>query len=143
MPEPIQITEGVVVPATALRMTAVRASGPGGQNVNKVSSKIDLRVDLDAIVGLSDEARARLRQAAAARLDAEGWLQVTSQKTRDQARNLEDACEKVRALVQAALVTPVKRKKARVPRGAVEARLSDKRKTAERKRGRGGAAPDE
>ncbi|MEO5728864.1 MAG: peptide chain release factor-like protein, partial [Byssovorax sp.] len=60
MPEPLIVSESVQVPASAITVTAVRASGPGGQNVNKVSSKIDVRVDLAAIVGFDAEARARL-----------------------------------------------------------------------------------
>src|SRR5688572_32692055 len=106
----IVVTDVVRVPASALTMRAVRASGPGGQNVNKVASKIDLRVDLDTIEGLSDAAGARLRALARHRLDAEGRLQVTSQATRDQSRKLDDARDKVRALVLAALHEPKRRR---------------------------------
>jgi len=137
MPDPIIVDARVQVPATALQMTAVRASGPGGQNVNKVSSKVELRVDLSAVTGLEDDARERLLKLSTPRLDAEGRLLVTSQKTRDQGRNLEDACEKVRALIQKALVKPVVRKKTKPSRGAVQRRLTEKKKTAERKQGRG------
>lgn len=136
MSAPIIIDANVHVPASAVQMTAVRSSGPGGQNVNKVASKVELRVDLAAVVGLDDPARLRLAALAAPRLDAEGRLLVTSQKTRDRERNLEDACEKVKALVRRALVAPTPRKPTRPSRAAVKRRLSDKRKTAERKQGR-------
>lgn len=127
------ICPGVVVPSAAMTVSAVRSSGPGGQNVNKVSSKIDLRVDLTAITGLTPEARARLRALATPRLDGEGRLYVTSQKTRDQAKNLEDALGKVRALVALALVAPVRRRPTRPTRGSIERRLTAKREAAERK----------
>src|SRR5689334_23390752 len=106
MPESLRVGERVLVPAAALSFRAVRAGGPGGQNVNKVASKVELRVDLDRIEGLPDDARTRLTALVAARLDAEGRLVLTSQRTRDQGRNLEDAREKLRGLLQRALAVP-------------------------------------
>ena len=128
------VTESVRVPATALTMRAVRASGPGGQNVNKVASKVDLRVDLDAIEGLSDPARDRLRTLAGHRLDADGRLQITSQATRDQSRNLEDARDKVRVLVTAALRQPKRRRATRPSAAARERRIESKKHRATLKR---------
>ncbi len=130
----IVVTESIRVPSGALTMRAVRASGPGGQNVNKVASKVDVRVDLDAIEGLSDRARERLRALALHRLDAEGRLQVTSQATRDQSRNLEDARDKVRALVAAALPEPKRRRPSRPPAVARERRLETKKRRSTVKR---------
>ena len=130
----IVVTDSVRVPERALTMRAVRASGPGGQNVNKVASKVDLRVDLEEIEGLADSARDRLRALAGRRLDAEGWLQITSQVTRDQTRNLEDAREKVRALVAAAMREPKRRRPSRPTAAARERRIESKKHRSTTKR---------
>ena len=121
----------------------VRSSGPGGQNVNKVASKVELRVEPSAITGLTEAARARFRGLVGRRLDAEGWVLVTSQRTRDQHRNLEDAREKVRDLIAAALVEPRKRRKTRPSAASRERRLTEKKRRSAHKRHRGRAPLDD
>jgi len=143
MAEPIQISRRVRIPSGAITWRAVRASGPGGQNVNKVASKVELRVDMDGIDGIDDDARGRLEALAAGRRDSRGRLLVTSQRTRDQTRNLEDAREKVRRLVARALVVPRTRRRTRPSPGAVERRLRHKRLRGERKLHRRSPRTDE
>jgi ribosome-associated protein len=136
MPAPILVDDRVYVPENAVQVTTSRSSGPGGQNTNKVASKVDVRVDLDAVVGLDEQARVRLLARAARYLDADGRLYVTSQRTRDQGRNLEDAYEKIRTLITAAMIKPKPRRPTKPGRAAVQRRLKEKRHTAERKQRR-------
>jgi ribosome-associated protein len=133
MPAPIAVTDQVIVPADALEVRAVRASGPGGQNVNKVASKVELRVDLSRIQGLDDASRARLLRLAAGRLDRAGKLVLTSQRTRDQHRNLEDARRKVQDCIALALIPEKERIPTRPRMQSRERRLEQKRRQARRK----------
>jgi len=126
----------VVIPEAELRWTAVRASGPGGQNVNKVSSKIDLRFDFEDSPALTDELKARLRSKAAARLDAEGQIQITSQLTRNQSDNLEDARQKLAVLLRSAMTTPKARRKTKPSRAKKAKRVAEKRVHAAKKQNR-------
>lgn len=130
MPDPIRVTNAVTVPGAALALAFTRSSGPGGQNVNKVASKVELRVDLSRIEGLREDARRRLDALTASRRDADGRLLVTSQRTRDQHRNLEDARAKVRDLVARALRAPKRRRPTRATAGSVQARLNRKKRDA-------------
>jgi len=136
MSRAIVVNSLVRVPERALQVRAVRASGPGGQNVNKVATKVDVRVDLDAIEGLSVPARARLATLCRHRLDADGRLMVSSQAERNQARNLEDALDRIRRLVVAALREPRSRKASRPSAGARERRIESKKRRGALKRER-------
>jgi ribosome-associated protein len=133
MLEAITVAPGVSVPAAALEMRVSRSSGPGGQNVNKVASKVELRLEVGLVIGLSGAARARLLAAAANRLDARGRIVVVSQLTRDQHRNIEDARHKIRHLVARSLVAPKPRRATRPSKGAREKRISGKKRRGEQK----------
>jgi len=136
------LVANLLIPEAELRWTAVRASGPGGQNVNKVASKIDLRFDFEESSALSSEVKARLRTKARARLDAEGQIQITSQLTRNQPDNLEDARQKLALLLESALAAPKARRKTKVSRAKKARRVADKRVHAEKKQNRGRVRAD-
>jgi ribosome-associated protein len=143
MAEEIRVGPHVFIPAAALTMRAVRSSGPGGQNVNKVASKVELRLDLARVEGLRPAQRVRLEALAAARRDADGLVLVTSQRTREQARNLEDAREKLRALVARALVEPRPRRPTRPTAASRATRRLAKAERSLRKRSRARVSPED
>jgi ribosome-associated protein len=136
MPDSIFVEGGVLVPGDALEVRAVRASGPGGQNVNKVSTKVEMHVDLDRIQGMGAESRQRLLHLVAKRLDSSGRLLVTSQRTRDQQRNLDDARRKVHDWIVQALIKPKKRVPTQPKPVSRERRLEAKKRHSVRKASR-------
>jgi ribosome-associated protein len=133
----------VTIPERELEWTAVRASGPGGQNVNKVSTKVELRFDFEESASLSDSVKARLRASAKHRLDAEGRILITSQVTRTQPQNLEDARKRLAELIAKAMVTPKRRRPTKPSRAAKRARVNDKRVHSKKKQSRARKTSDD
>jgi ribosome-associated protein len=143
MSDPLVVSPTLTIPANELRFTSVRASGPGGQNVNKVASKVELRFDFERSKVLGVELKTRLRALAQGRLDADGAILIVSQLTRDRQRNLEDARQKLAEMLIAAGRRPKKRRPTRPSKGARESRLKEKRHHSDRKRARGSKADSE
>jgi len=122
----LPVTPDLTIPEEDLEEAFVRASGPGGQNVNKVSSAVQLRFDARRSAVLSDEVAARLMRLAGARLSKDGVILITAQRFRDQARNREDARERLAALIRQALERPKPRRATKPTRAAQEKRLESK-----------------
>ena len=134
----IQITPQLALDDDELAFRFVRASGPGGQNVNKVSTAVELRFDLAGSSSLPDDLKLRLKILAGKRLSAEGVLLIDAHRFRTQGMNRKDAIERLIALIQAAAIPPKTRKPTRPNRSAREARLAIKRKGSLIKKTRSG-----
>ena len=132
----LQITKNISIPLSEVEISYSRSSGPGGQNVNKVNSKVTLRWRLNENSTLPVGARKRLVASLGGRLTKRGECVLTSDKYRDQARNLADCLQKLRDLVLQALPEPKTRKASRPSRAMKEARLSAKKRRGEIKASR-------
>ena len=133
---PVQINSQIAIPRNEIRFSFVRSSGPGGQNVNKVASKAVLRWQVATSPSIPDHLRTRLVGQLGRRMNDRGELVLTSQRYRDQSKNIDDCLQKLSELVAAAVKLRKRRKKTALPRSAREARLKQKRSTGERKQGR-------
>lgn len=141
--EGLRIHSRLVLPWRELSFEAVRAGGPGGQNVNKTASKVVLRFDLEQSASLSEEQRARLREHLSARLTTRGELVLHASRHRERLQNERDACERLAELLRRGLQRPAARRATRPTRGSVERRLGAKRRRSEAKRGRGAGGAGE
>ncbi|MEO1172743.1 MAG: alternative ribosome rescue aminoacyl-tRNA hydrolase ArfB [Myxococcota bacterium] len=136
--EPLNITETLVIEPRYLSVESARSSGPGGQNVNKVETKIRLRFDLRGFPGLSSAQKHRLKELAGRRIDAAGAVVLVSDESRSKSGNLESVRRRLVELVRACLKPPKARRKTRPSRGSKERRLKAKRLQSERKQSRKG-----
>ncbi len=134
---PIAVTPSVVIPDSDLSLSFVRSSGPGGQNVNKVSSAAQLRFDLAATAVLDERVKHRLRALAGHRLTGDGAILITARNHRTQERNRAEALERLRELVRRALAEPRPRKPTRPTHASQRRRLEGKNRDSRSKQLRG------
>jgi ribosome-associated protein len=137
------VTPSLAIDDSEIEEHFVRASGPGGQNVNKVATAVQLRFDVGRSTALSDEIRQRLTSIAGKRMTSDGVLVIDARRHRTQADNREDARERLAEMIRQATVRPVRRRKTKPTRAAKQQRLDTKRRRADRKRGRRAVGGDE
>jgi ribosome-associated protein len=130
----LRVNDTLAIPRAELDVRATRASGAGGQHVNKTSTRVELTWNVARSDALSDADRARISTRLASRISDDGELRVVASDTRSQLQNRELAEARLADLVRRALIIPRPRRKTRPSRAAKEARLNDKRKTSEKKR---------
>jgi ribosome-associated protein len=134
---PLEITPTLFIDEADLDERFVRASGPGGQNVNKVATAVQLRFDPSRAGALTAEVRDRLRALAGSRVTADGVIVIDARAHRTQGQNREDARTRLADLIRRALVRPKRRQKTRPPKASKQRRLDTKRRRADVKSGRG------
>jgi ribosome-associated protein len=131
------VRPGVEIPDSELEVAAIRSAGPGGQNVNKVASAVQLRFALDRNVSLREDVKARLRSLAGQRLTDAGEILIAARSHRSQEQNRREAEDRLRDLVLRALVVPKKRVATKPSRASKERRLESKTRSQKTKRLRG------
>ena len=138
----MRVTRSIIIDEADLTERFILASGPGGQNVNKVATAVELRFDVAQSQSLPAAVRERLVTLASKRLSSAGILVIAAQRFRSQARNREDARERLAALIREAATPPKLRRATRPSRAAKRRRVDDKRQQGARKRDRSGSGWD-
>lgn len=139
----LRITDAIAIEDWELTEQFVRASGPGGQNVNKVSTAVELRFEAERSPHLPDPVKRRLKRLAGRRWTADGAIVIRAEETRSQARNRELARARLADLIRAATVAPKRRVATRPTLGSQKRRLKSKAERGEVKALRGRVGPDE
>ena len=139
---PLLITPDIAIPDGEFEWKFIRSSGPGGQNVNKVASAVQLRFLLPQNTTLPVGARNRLRRLAGQRLIDDGSILISARSERSQENNRRDALGRLADLIRTALVEPKIRKKTRPTRASKERRIESKKRRGDTKQGRGARAWD-